>query len=264
MMKLISEHSGESGPTFCCDERSILFDTDKMLPQMLINDEPPSVFYFAPVHFADKTFGYSVLQRDLSESRKLNLVYRNWLRLVNNSLEMMRAKNRYIVLSTHDEMTGLLNRRGFYDELEKAAHDNETSKMDVVILSIDLDGLKKINDTYGHSEGDSAIITVGRAISAACGSNAICARFGGDEFAAAAFVVANSADSWFDSFIRAFHDIIEEYNRTSKKPYLVIASIGYASHPYSKSLKLEALINKADSLMYADKATHKNARQTSF
>ena len=119
---------------------------------MLSNNEPPSVFYFAPVHFANKTFGYSVLQRDLSESRKLNLVYRNWLRLVNNSLEMMRARNRYIVLSTHDEMTGLLNRRGFYDELEKAAHNTETSKMDVVILSIDLDGLKKINDTYGHSE----------------------------------------------------------------------------------------------------------------
>lgn len=257
-MRLISEHSGDTGPTFCCDERSILFDTKKMLPHMLSNGEPPSVFYFAPVHFADKTFGYSVLQRDLSESRKLNLVYRNWLRLVNNSLEMMRARNRYIVLSTHDEMTGLLNRRGFYDELEKAAHDNEKSKMDVVILSVDLDGLKKINDTYGHSEGDRAIITVGRAISAACGSNAICARFGGDEFAAAAFVAANSADSWFDSFLRAFHDIIEEYNRTSEKPYLVIASIGYASQPHSKSLNLEALINKADSLMYAEKAVHKN------
>jgi PleD family two-component response regulator len=72
------------------------------------------VFYFAAVHFGDNTLGYDMLQRELSDKHLLNLVFRNWLRLVNNSLEMARAKNRYVQLSTKDNMTGLYNRRGMY------------------------------------------------------------------------------------------------------------------------------------------------------
>jgi len=260
-MNLIAEHSGDAGPTFCCDDRSVLFDTSDMLPHLLNNDEKTSVFYFSPVHFGDKTFGYSVLQRELTDTHKLNLVYRNWLRLVNNSLEMMRAKNRYMVLSTHDEMTGLLNRRGFYERLEKAITAGGVSEHDIVILSVDLDGLKKINDTYGHTEGDTAIITVGRALCTACGSEAVCARFGGDEFAAAVIVHKQQAASWFTQFSGLFSRFISDYNATSGKPYQIMASVGFSTETCSKTMNIEALINKADSQMYADKAEHKKINQ---
>ncbi len=260
-MRLIAEHSGDAGPTFCCDDRSVLFNTSDMLPHLLNNDEKPSVFYFSPVHFGDKTFGYSVLQRELTDTHKLNLVYRNWLRLVNNSLEMMRAKNRYMVLLIHDEMTGLLNRRGFYERLEKAIAAGEVSEHDIVILSVDLDGLKKINDTYGHTEGDNAIITVGRALCTACGNEAVCARFGGDEFAAAVIVHKQQTASWYAEFTRAFSQSISEYNAVSGKPYQVMASVGFAAQPCSETMNLEALINRADSQMYADKAEHKKINQ---
>ena len=93
----------------------------------------------------------------------------------------MRAKNRYAVLSVHDNMTGLYNRRGMYekyaDMLKKALPDER-----LFVCVIDMDGLKYINDTFGHGEGDCGIMTVSRAAKMLTRDNEICVRAGGDEF----------------------------------------------------------------------------------
>lgn len=260
-MRLISVHSNQNEPTFCGGDRSVLFDTADMLPYMLENTDPPSVFYFSPVHFGDKTFGYSVLQRELTEPKRISLVYRNWLRLVNNSLEMMRSKNRYMVLSTHDEMTGLLNRRGFFAGLQqKLSETDAAGGYALVMLSVDLDGLKKINDTYGHLEGDYAISTVSRALRRAAGPDAVCGRFGGDEFVAAILLSAEQVNAWYTAFLQSFREKLDACNLDSGKPYQIRASIGFAVQTYEEGLNPDTLINQADERMYADKIARKAAR----
>lgn len=84
-----------NGPDHCLPEQIELFDTDQMLPRMHDEKVPPSLYYFSALHFEDNTFGYAAIRKNLSDHEHfLNLVYRNYLRFVNNSLEMVRAKNR--------------------------------------------------------------------------------------------------------------------------------------------------------------------------
>ena len=260
-MRLICAYSECGGAVFCGGEQSILFDTAQMLPQMQDESSQSSVFYFSPVHFGDKIFGYSVLQRSIDDTHKISLVYRNWLRLVNNSLEMMRAKSRYVTLSSHDEMTGLLNRRGFYEKLKALTDDVTASGKALILLSVDLDGLKSINDTYGHIEGDTAITTGGKALAAASGKNAVCARFGGDEFAAAMLLPVAETALWYKQFREKFYAFLDDFNAHSGKPYQVKASVGFASHELEPDNDLESLIKEADARMYAAKTARKAARK---
>ena len=85
----------------------VTFETGKMTP--LLNDESaePSIFYFSPIHFENITFGYSVIRRSLEDPCTLTLVYRTWLRFVNNALEMSRTKKQLLSMSIRDSMTGL-------------------------------------------------------------------------------------------------------------------------------------------------------------
>jgi diguanylate cyclase (GGDEF)-like protein len=93
-------------------------------------------------------------------------------------------------LSVTDELTGLHNRRGFRQELAKALaradRDGETG----LLLLVDLDHFKPINDTYGHGAGDAVLVAVGRVLDAAVRQNDATARLGGDEFA----VLLSNAD----------------------------------------------------------------------
>ena len=83
-MKIVAANSTlENGRVIMTESSSVTFDTKLMLPELHEYSEKPCVFYFAPVHFSDNTLGYAVLQRELSDKHPINLVFRNWLRLVN-------------------------------------------------------------------------------------------------------------------------------------------------------------------------------------
>ena len=85
-----------------------------------------------------------------------------------------------------DILTGLYNRNGLMAAYQEMVSDHGQEKISegITIVLADLDGLKKINDNYGHGEGDHAIHTVAQALKNACPKNAVCARFGGDEMLA--------------------------------------------------------------------------------
>lgn len=128
----------------------------------------------------------------------------------------------------------------------------------IVIISADLDGLKTINDTYGHTEGDNAIKTVGRVLMASAIQGEVCARFGGDEFSVAG-IISERYSSYYESFQRRFRDYLHQYNQVSNKPYLVESSIGFCMEPYTEDISLDNLIKIADANMYQDKIARKNA-----
>ncbi len=152
-----------------------------------------------------------------------------------------------------DALTGLYNRRGFAKAYRNLV-DNTDGLVTVVLA--DLDGLKFINDNYGHGEGDVAISTVAAALRYGCPPSAVCVRFGGDELLA---VIAGDCDenairSSIDSFIRARN---EEY----QKPYEISASIGIYASQKTDELDFEELIKTSDKLMYAEKQAKKKLRE---
>ena len=238
------------------DEDKVIFDSSLMLPQMFEESDEPSVFYFSAVHYSDKTLGYAVLERKLSHHQKYNLVYRNFVRFINNALEMARTKNRFVEMSIHDKMTGLLNRRGMYKGLEQLK-DSLTNERELLVCVIDMDGLKYINDTFGHSEGDYGIILVSKAAKSICESGDICARAGGDEF----FIIGTREKGSFDSdkCTKRFNEKLSELASHDEKSFTVTASIGLALSAESDA-DFEALLSEADENMYRYKMMRKKQR----
>ncbi len=160
--------------------------------------------------------------------------YKNYL--MNKIDEMYRT----------DSLTGLLNRRGFFLEYQKLLENNPGTEL-TVILS-DLDKLKYINDSFGHEEGDAAIKATADALVAACPSDALCVRFGGDEMIAVCKGCLDIEE--LKQKIRAF---FAEYNANSSKPYKVSASVGAYCYENVDGLSIDELISYPDRLMYLEK-----------
>ena len=164
--------------------------------------------------------------------------FHNRMQIKSMNQKLMEINNDLQKISQRDFMTGLFNRRGFFDKLSAVLDTPENHGKQLVFISADLDGLKTINDNFGHAEGDNAIITVGRALLSSSLQSEICARFGGDEFGVAVICPDNDADVFFEDFKKRFLDFLWDYNRKSGKPYQVRASIGYcAAHINSILIK---------------------------
>ena len=152
-----------------------------------------------------------------------------------------------------DTLTGLYNRRGFCAKYDRLLETLGDEPLEVVMC--DLDGLKYINDTFGHEEGDNAIHTAAVALKEVCPANAICTRFGGDEMMAVFPYEANGMD------VRTlFCEYLDGYNSKSGKPYSVAASIGIYITANGEKPDFEELVKKSDGLMYEEKKRRKTAR----
>jgi len=246
----IEEHSAE-------DEKALVFDTACMLPQVFEEREKPCLFVFSAVHFQEKTLGYAVLQHTMEQKPKAGIVYRNWLRKVNNSLEHVRAKNRLQMLSVYDEMTGAYNRRGMnlvLPKLIKGAREGDS----LFAAVIDMDGLKYVNDNYGHNEGDYGIKAVCNCVMQIAKPGEICVRGGGDEFyllGVGKYTQEEPAERR-----KRFETYMEQVNKESGKPYSVSASMGGCVEKVEEGLQVSNLLNMADVEMYKYKIQCKKQR----
>lgn len=263
--KMLLAVSAESGSklhgwdnhVFIGEGRERYFLSREMLPAFDEDQKEqfkePQVFYFTPIHFGNVSLGYAVLQNDLSDPCCIGEVFRNYLRNINNALEMSRAKYRSTYLAEHDSMTGLKNRRGMENALEfKIKTAAENSKIFAIV--IDMDGLKKRNDNHGHSEGDNGIMLVAKAVRSITGDGEVCVRGGGDEF----FVlgVGDYTEHQMREKISQFRGYLETANETMNIP--VEASIGYALKPLDKKEGFQVVLDKADVKMYEDKRSKKS------
>lgn len=238
------------------------FLTYEMLPQLREERDEPVAFYFTPIHFQEDTLGYTVLESPLSKERQIDHVYHTWIRYVNNALEMVRTKNRLTSYSERDAMTGLLNRRGMQRWISQQEKKISAEyQPDVLIFVIDMDGLKQINDCYGHKEGDSAIRAIAGAVEAMTNADhEICVRLGGDEFLIIGIhdYPENEAEVRIKNFYQHLHDI----NSISLKDYEISASIGSASADFTEKQTIDALLEQADRQMYQQKIQRKKKRMS--
>lgn len=234
------------------------FQTKDLLPPEAVREEPMCVYFF-PVHYLEYNFGYIAALSDGKPSD--DTLFHTWISLIGNTLEnaRIRSKNEALLeklntLYTQDFLTKLFNRRGyeqFSEEEFQRAKQNHVSSM---ILGIDMDNLKHINDVYGHSHGDLALQAIADAIQSACMGSEIGARIGGDEFAV--FGYDYSADL-AEQYITRFRQYLEDYNKNSGLPYVVTASLGYTISDPDEAYSREHYMKISDDLLYQNKRARK-------
>ncbi|MCH5192907.1 MAG: GGDEF domain-containing protein [Oscillospiraceae bacterium] len=237
-------------------QRVIKFDRKDIAPEYEKYIDMNNPIVFTCIHYLDVPIGYLCINYSL-----FLRVYERIPQIAEafgtgfGNVRMYTAMER---LYTHDTLTELYNRRGFYQliasRFETAQNNPELS---MAIVSADLDGLKYINDNFGHSEGDNAIKVVAMALEYAAVEGEICSRFGGDEFVVAGIV--QNENTYADEFKSRVDEYIERYNSVSGRPYKVETSIGIVCFK-PQGTTIDEMIKQSDNLMYADKASHKEVR----
>lgn len=156
--------------------------------------------------------------------------------------------------SKKDELTGLLNRRGFYAQAEECIEQYKGSDKYAVLVFADLDYLKYINDNYGHNEGDYALRAAADVLRKLFRSTDIIGRTGGDEFNIMA--VVNEPD-FEDRIIKRKNACVEALNINAKKPYRIDISMGICEFRCSEIIDLPAVIEQADNALYKVKRSRR-------
>ena len=223
--------------------------------------ETPHFYYIMSSYCAEKMFGYALIEMksddifsDFYNIFLLNLsvtLERLWKNdNINQLYEQQKALyEKQMELSIHDELTGILNRRGF-NEYSKAAIKRLRGRTAVCTMVIDMDGLKHINDVYGHSEGDFAIKMTAHIITECCKSGEIAGRAGGDEF----YIYASDyTREKLDSFSRELVRLCDEYNERREKPYRIEMSFGAYLCETDNSGSIEDFLKISDTNMYEQK-----------
>jgi diguanylate cyclase (GGDEF)-like protein len=149
-----------------------------------------------------------------------------------------------------DELTGLLNRRGFLAAAEQLLRLARRDRRSVTFLFVDVDGLKAINDRYGHAAGDRAIADAGAILRHVFRDADALGRFGGDEFCVLGLTNRpESTAELRDRLVRA----VEDHASSVTTPFDLRVTVGALHVPDAAQMSLEELINAADRAMYSER-----------
>jgi diguanylate cyclase (GGDEF)-like protein len=157
-------------------------------------------------------------------------------------------------MSLTDELTGLNNRRGFFTLAEQQLKIANRSKKEMFLLYADLDGLKIINDTFGHDEGDKALVETAALLRDAFRESDIIARMGGDEFVVLAVDVSDARPATMAQRIR---EKFAERNARPGQRFVLSISQGMVCYDPEKPCSAPDLVSSADKLMYEEKVAKK-------
>ncbi len=169
--------------------------------------------------------------------------------------EMHRLTDKYNIahaISVTDELTGLLNRRGFISLGQKTLEISSAIPSNGMVLFGDLDGLKKINDTYGHAAGDIAITAEASLLKQAFRSSDIIGRMGGDEFA---IIALGLTELKYQEIRKKLDESCVAWTATSGQPFTLSMSLGKADFPgkTGENYNIKLLLEEADNALYEEK-----------
>jgi diguanylate cyclase (GGDEF)-like protein/PAS domain S-box-containing protein len=157
-------------------------------------------------------------------------------------------------LSMVDELTGLLNRRGFMSIAEQNLKLAHRLKGPVSLMFLDLDGLKAINDNLGHIEGDRALTDTASILKNTFRDTDTIARLGGDEFTVLAMGTPETNSAILASRLQSR---LDAHNSRVNRPYRLSMSIGIVRYDPETSVTIEDLVARADAAMYENKRSKK-------
>ncbi|MBI4633800.1 MAG: sensor domain-containing diguanylate cyclase [Deltaproteobacteria bacterium] len=174
--------------------------------------------------------------------------------VVKDITQRKKMEAEILALSITDQLTGLHNRRGFLSLAEQQLKLANRNKRGLLLFFADVDGLKWINDTLGHEEGDRALVEAAITLRETFRTSDIIARLGGDEFAILSVDITDANSEIFTTRLR---DLIDKLNAQENRRYRLSISVGCSHYDPENPCSIDELMVRADKLMYEQKQSKK-------
>lgn len=157
-------------------------------------------------------------------------------------------------LSKSDVLTGIYNRRGFYDVTQQMIDECGGKQQSVLAVYVDMNNLKIINDRYGHEEGDHSLKLIGTFLKEMVAEQGVAGRIGGDEYA---FAIAYDGNDGGETVLESLYHKFEVYNENSDKDYNITVSAGACVIQPGQQITLKEVLQQADERLYLVKQKRK-------
>jgi len=213
-----------------------------------------NVYGYLVLSILDKHFEqFSMIQRMVSQIVDSAMVNE----LLSNHIQKLTQKNDILSrLSVIDEFTGLYNRRALYvsgRNMYQTAMENKESSC---FIFLDMDGLKKINDTYGHTEGDIAIVSLSNILKKCFREKDLIVRYGGDEFVV---LMINIQEETLHQALERISLHVSELNQKKEHEWLLSVSWGYSFRAAGSEIQdFDKIIEESDARLYDEKRKKKS------
>lgn len=250
------------------------FPTTQVMPVAMVAEQPLR-HVVLPMFYLQEHFGYIVLDRNLEDHfyhyedlrHEITTALHSCLvvkelgaarDLLRSDLDRAQRDNEALShLAMRDELTGLFNRRGFFELAHTLMSTARLTGQPLTLIFADLDGLKGINDNHGHEEGDVALRAAAKLLQQTFRQDDIVSRIGGDEFV----VLTRSSNlESLPEIERRLAKRFEEFNAGSGKPYAVGCSLGGYLMPADSMEPLDSVLSQADRLLYDAKRRKRSIR----
>ncbi len=258
-------HDDGSHDDFVGTDRS--FALSEIFPPLFDAEGEPAAYVFRPLHFENRCFGYAVISYG-NRIQAPSVIFDHWINTLSNAIESQRRLSimSYLYKKTKkdsitDLMTGLINRNGFNLMLPTLIEEAKKNNKQFLLIMADLNGLKYVNDTFGHAEGDEFIKTASGAMARTWIGGASCEknfRIGGDEFVKVAY--GDFSAETINEFRGALNDYLDLCSKN--KPYPIYMPLGFCLCEADEEFDGEKMLSVADKHMYIDKERLK--KETGF
>lgn len=236
-------------------------DTSRIISPSL-EDTKPSLYMLFPLISLDAINGYIVC-KDSTKFFDSKRAYQ-WTKIICNNFDNFKQRNlykqlseKYLLLSTKDALSGVLNRTGYNTYGEKLYLENKNAGKINTLIFIDINSMKTINDKYGHLQGDMAVKTVAACIQNLIPQSWLAFRYGGDEF----LILGSQDELEGKDFTKEFQKLLAKQRKRMKLPYILSASVGILSVQPSDNIDFNKAISLVDQIMYENKQIfHKKKR----
>ncbi len=251
-----------------------LLRTEYVFENEFVDESKRRTMIVAPLFVGENVYGLIVIELPLQYSISVSSIA-SQISVTLRSLYMMEEQNkakqalqnsleRFIrdntkleEIAQKDELTDLYNRRGFITNSEKKLDDPVNQDKVAVICYADMDNLKKINDKYGHDDGDFALCTIAEILRESFRDSDVIGRFGGDEFVTLAIT---GADIDVDKLKARIDTVTKRLNEQAGKPYPIEMSTGIFKFTITGKIDIYEILNNADELLYQEKIAKKTGR----
>jgi len=214
-----------------------------------------NMYVINSIHFGGTCYGYTMIRNSVmplqSEFYRIfAITLGSVIEHINSYAKMTEMIDTLDKMWVYDPMTHVYNRAGFFkfanDMLLSAKYDRE----DLFMIFLDLDGLKIVNDVFGHETGDKLICEMADILRKCSDKDELLMRYGGDEFV----VLGRGYDEdRMNAYVNRIRKAMDEINSRTGRHYRIDASIGFSKIDYNDNRHLSSLIDMADQKMYQEK-----------
>ncbi len=244
------------------------FPAVKMLPRLHDERSKPTTYFFTPLHHDDRFFGISAICFG-DRIDTYDPLYCEWISVVNTALEFVRMQsylkrfnNRIYLSSIRDTLTGLYNYEGYQKFSRECFEAAKNEHRRFLLLYASFDSLRQVNETYGHSEGDSAVTVLANAMNNSCTTYERCARIEDAEFSIIGY--QDYEEDACQRLVYAISGYLEHYNQSSLKPYKITASFGFFCDHIAPDMTLEQITGMVTEKIEQSRASRQNEKASPY